>query len=79
MDGSGKKPLETVITDFYKLHMNKSKEYSFKNSMKFGVHKATIYRWMKKIDQNVVIKKYEKLKEKVLAANENGLNSLLKI
>ena len=53
--------------------MNKGKKYTFKN------FKATFYRWMKKIDQNVVIKKYEKLKEKVLAANENGLNSLLKI
>ena len=30
------------------LHMNKGKEY-FK---KFGIHKATIYRWMKKIEEN---------------------------
>ena len=36
--------------------MNKGKEYTFKNFKKFGIHKATIYRWMKKIDQNVVIK-----------------------
>ena len=42
MDGSGKKPLETVITNFHKLHMNKGKEYWFKNFKKFGVHKATI-------------------------------------
>ena len=42
MDGDGKKPLETVITNFHKLHMNKGKEYSFKNFKKFGVHKATI-------------------------------------
>ena len=52
MDCSGKKPLETVITNFYKLHMNKSKEYSFKNFKKFGVHKATIYRWMKEVEEN---------------------------
>ena len=60
MDGNGKKPLKTVITNFYKLHMNKGKEYTFKNFKKFSVHKATIYRWMKKIDQNVVIKMFEK-------------------
>ena len=78
MDGDGKKPLKTVITNFYKLHMNKGKEYTFKNFKKFSVHKATIYRWMKKIDQNVVIKMFEKLKVKVHAANENGLNSLFK-
>ena len=59
--------------------MNKGKEYTFKNFKKFSVHKATIYRWMKKIDQNVVIKMFEKLKGKVYAANENELNSLLKI
>ena len=59
--------------------MNKEKEYTFKNFKKFSVHKATIYRWMKKIDQNVVIKMFEKLKGKVHAANENGLNSLWKI
>ena len=79
MDYDGKKPLKTVINNFYKLHMNKGKEYTFKNFKKFSVHKATIYRWMKKIDQNVVIKMFEKLKGKVHVANENGLNSLLKI
>ena len=52
MDGDGKKPLKIVISDFYKLHMNKGKEYTFKNFKKFGIHKATIYRWMKKIEEN---------------------------
>ncbi len=52
MDGDGKKSLKTVITNFYKLHMNKGKEYTFKNFKKFDVHKATIYRWLKKIEQN---------------------------
>ena len=60
MDGDGKKSLKTVIIIFYKLHMNKGKEYTFKNFKKFGIHKATIYRWMKKIDQNVVIKIFER-------------------
>ena len=82
MDGDGKKPLETVLTNFYKLHMNKGKEYTFKNFKKFGIHKATIYRIkikQKEIDQDIVIKMFEKLKGKVHATNENGLNSLLKI
>ena len=73
MDCDGKKTLKTVITNFSKLHMNKGKKYTFKN------FKATFYRWMKKIDKNIVTKMFEKLKGKVHAANENGLNSLLKI
>ena len=52
MDGDSKKPLKIVITDFYKLHKAKGKEYTFKQFKKFGVHKATIYRWLKKIEQN---------------------------
>ena len=52
MDGDSKKPLKIVITDFYKLHKAKGKEYTFKQFKKFGVHKATIYRQLKKIEQN---------------------------
>ena len=52
MDCDGKKPLKTVFTNFYKLQMNKGKEYTIKNFKKFSVHKATIYRWMKKIEEN---------------------------
>jgi len=52
MDGDGKKPLKTVINNFCKLHMNKDKECTFKNFKKFGAHKATIYRCMKKIEEN---------------------------
>ena len=33
----------------------------------------------KEIDQDIVIKMFKKLKGKVHAANENGLNSILKI
>ena len=43
MDGDTKKPLKNVIPDFYKLHMNKGKEYTFKKFKKFGIHKATYY------------------------------------
>ena len=56
MDGGTKKPLKSVISDFYQLHMNKGREYTFKKFMKFGIHKATIYRWMKKIEKKNVLK-----------------------
>ena len=46
MDSNGKKTL-------YKLHKVKGKEYTFKQFKKFGVHKAIIYRWLKKIEQKV--------------------------
>ena len=75
MDGDSKKPLKIVITDFYKLHKAKGKEYTFKQFKKFGVHKATIYRWLKKI----VIKMFDHLKGRVHMANQNGLQSLQKI
>ena len=45
MNGDGKKTLKIVITNFYKLHKAKGKEYTFKQFKKFGVHKTTIYRW----------------------------------
>ena len=50
MESDTKKTLKSVISDFYKLHMNKGREYTFKKFLKFGIHKATIYRWMKKIE-----------------------------
>ena len=61
--------------------MNKGKEYTFKNFKKFGVHKATIYRWMKEVEENgnCYRKVFEKMKGEVHAAYENGLNCLLKI
>ena len=74
MDDDGKKPLETVITNFFNLHMNKGKAYTFKNFKKIGIHKATIYSWMKKIEE----KDRGTRNSLVHAANENGLNSLLK-
>ena len=82
MDGDSKKPLKIVITDFYKLHKAKGKEYTFKQFKKFGVHKATIYIWLKKqkeIDQDIVIKMFDHLKGRVHMANQNGLQSLQKI
>ena len=39
---------KNVISDLYKLHMNKGEEYTFKKFKKFGIHKVAIYRWMKK-------------------------------
>ena len=40
MGCDGKKPLKTVITNFYKLHMNKGNKYTFKNFKKFSVHRS---------------------------------------
>ena len=51
--------------------MNKGKEYTFKKFKKFVIHKTTIYRWMKKIEE-------DGLKEQVHVANQNWLQSLLK-
>ena len=75
MIGDGKEPPKTVITEFFKLHINKNKEYTFKQFKKFGI-------WLpsqKEIDQNIVIKMFDKFKGKVHTANETGLNGLLKI
>ena len=74
MDGNGKKPLKTVITNFYKLHMNKGKEYTFKNFKKFSVHKATIYRWLKKIEQKV---HQRRIKMDYKAFRKFGMNLIL--
>ena len=53
MDSDCKKTLRIVITGFYKLHKNKGIAYTFKKFKKFGVQKATIYRWLKKIERNI--------------------------
>ena len=71
MDGGTKKTFKSIISDFYKLHMNKGKEYTFKKFKKFGIHRATIYRWMEKIEENG-------LKGQVHVADQNRLQSLLK-
>jgi len=71
MDGDDKKPLKIVISDFYKLHMNKGKEYTFKNFKKFGIKQE-------EIDQDIVIKMFDHLKGRVHVANQNGLQSLVK-
>ena len=49
MDGDAKRPFKSVISDFYKLHMNKGKEYTIKHSKK-SVHRAAVYRWLKKFE-----------------------------
>ena len=51
MDGDNKKSLKTAIIEFYKLNSSKGKEYTFKNFKNGGVHKATIYRWLEKIEK----------------------------
>ena len=51
MEGDRKKSLKTAIIEFYKLNSNKGKEYTFKHFKNGGVHKATIYRWIEKIEK----------------------------
>ena len=49
MDGDGKKPLKTAIIECYKLNLKKGKEYTVKHFKK-SVHRATIYKWIKKFE-----------------------------
>ena len=89
MDGDSKKPLKIVITDFYKLHKAKGKEYTFKQfkkvyegnwSAKTRDHLIRrIKMKQKEIDQDIVIKMFDHLKGRVHMANQNGLQSLQKI
>ena len=60
---------------------NYSRKYgTFKNFKKFSVHKAKFYRWMKKIDKNVVTKMFEKesvdyqTRGKLKLTKKNSLN-----
>ena len=83
MDGDCKKSLKIAIIEFYKLNLSKGKAYMFKHFKNGDVGRATIYRRIKikqkEINQDIVIKMFEKLKGKVYMANEKGLTSLLKI
>ena len=84
MDGDQKKSLKIAISEFYKLNIDKGKEYTIKNFKNGGIPKPTalirrIKIKQKEIDQDVVIKMFDKLKQKVHNANQNGLSSLLKI
>ena len=49
MDGDGKKPLKIAVLEFYKLNSKKGKEYTIKHFKK-SVHRATVYRWLKKLN-----------------------------
>ena len=87
MDGDGRKSLKMAISEFYKLNIDKGKEYTIKNFKNGGIPRSTMMDCLvkvdkikqKEIDQDIVIKMFEKLKGKVHMANENGLTSLLKI
>ena len=52
MNGDNKKSLKTAVFEFFKLNSDKGKEYTFKHFKNGGVHKATIYRWLEKIEKN---------------------------
>ena len=78
MDGDGKKPLKIAFTNFYKLHINIGKEYTLKQFKNFGVHKTTIYKWIKKIELRLKPARFGLITTRVHVANQNGLQSLLK-
>ena len=63
------------MNKFFKLKF--MKEIGLLRTVKQIIRRIKIKQ--KKIDQDIVIKMFEKLKGKVHAANENALNSLLKI
>ena len=57
--------------------MNKGKEYTFKQFKNFGVHKTTIYKWMKKIELWLKPARLGLITTRVHVANQNGLQSLM--
>ena len=80
MEGYSKKSLKIAISEFYKLNIDKGKEYTiknFKNYIEALIRRIKIKQ--KEIDQDIVIKMFEKLKRKVHIANQDGLTSLVKI
>ena len=83
MDGDGRKSLKIAISEFYKLNIDKGKEYTIKNFKNGGIPRSTMMDWLVKVDKtgnsDIVIKMFKKLKGKVYMANENGLDSPLKV
>ena len=60
MAGDSKKSLKTAVLEFHKLNSNKGKPYAFKhfrNAGVQGVHRATVYRWIEKIEKTVNLDK----------------------
>ena len=57
MAGDSKKSLKTAVLEFYKLNSNKGKPYAFKHFRNAGVHRATVYRWIEKIEKSVNLDK----------------------
>ena len=60
------------IVEFYKLHHDKGKLYTYSHWKNSSVSRKT-----KEIDQNMVARMFDNLKAKIHSANENGLSSLL--
>ena len=51
MDGDQKKSLKIAISEFYKLNIDKGKEYTIKNFKNGGIPKPTVYKWLAKIER----------------------------
>ena len=71
------------MADFYKIHQEKGKAYTYNNFKTSGYSKAGIYKIMSKFDEmgNVDHKsggsRPLKRDQKIKSANQNGLDSLL--
>ena len=88
MDDDWKKLLKIDVTEFYKLNLKLLKIITGSWKWKFMRNLSTVCKEklirrvkikQKEIDQNVKIKMFENLEEKVHKANESGLDSLIKI
>ena len=70
MDSSKRKTLKNSVIEFYKLHHDKGKLYTYKAWKNCGLGKTAFYAMLKKfdnqgnIDQRVIIKMFDNLKEK---------------
>ena len=79
MDSSKRKTLKNSVIEFYKLHHDKGKLYTYKAWKNCGLGKTAFYAMLKKFDNQgniVIIKMFDNLKAKVHKANQFGLRSL---
>ena len=78
MDGDGKKPLKTAITDFYNLNLKKEKNMQWNTSKKVctGLQSLGGLKSLKPLE--IAIENMDPESNWVHVANQNGLQSLLK-
>ena len=70
--------LKDSLVEFYKLHHNKGKVYTYKQWKNSSLSKTSIYRILTRFDEEgTTDEMFDNLKAKIHSANENGLSSLL--